>query len=59
VGGGIVFAAFPPSHSFSPTIASRAATSKSYKRMVFLEKCMKARFGLLSVIRYYYHHVFG
>jgi hypothetical protein len=30
-------AAFPPSHSFSPTIVSPAATSKSYKRVVFLK----------------------
>ena len=30
-------AAFPPIHIFSPTIASPAATSKSYKRIVFLK----------------------
>jgi hypothetical protein len=32
-----LFAAFTPSHSFSPTTSCAAATSKSYKRIVFLK----------------------
>jgi hypothetical protein len=37
VGGVVLFAAFPRSHSFSVTTLCVEATSKSYKRIVFLE----------------------